>query len=108
MKRRIGLKLLLVWCLLLTVSTVSADVRLPAIFGDNMMLQQQIGAPIWGWADAGERVTITGSWGKQASATADDDGKWKVLLNTPPHGGPYTLTIGGKNRTTLKNVMIGV
>jgi sialate O-acetylesterase len=40
-------------------STMYAGVRLPAIVGDHMMLQQQIGAPIWGWADPGETVTVT-------------------------------------------------
>ncbi|MCG7854168.1 MAG: hypothetical protein MIO92_16755, partial [Methanosarcinaceae archaeon] len=81
--------------------------RLPAIVGDNMMLQQQTGAPVWGWANPGERVTVTGSWGRQVSAATDDKGKWKVCLDTPSHGGPYTLTIRGKNEITIDNVMIG-
>ncbi|MHC4566668.1 MAG: sialate O-acetylesterase, partial [Planctomycetota bacterium] len=84
-----------------------ADVRLPAIVGDNMMLQQRMGAPVWGRADPGETVTVAGSWGKNTSATADNDGRWKVCLNTPSYGGPYTLTIKGKNEITVKNVMIG-
>lgn len=87
--------------------TASADVRLPAIVGDNMILQQQIAAPVWGWANPGETVTVAGSWGKEASATADADGKWKVCLNTPSHGGPYTLTIKGNNEIVVKNVTIG-
>ena len=81
-----------------------AGVRLPAIVGDHMMLQQQIGAPIWGRADPGETVTVTGSWGKNASATADNTGKWIVCLSTPSYGGPYTLTI---NEININNVMIG-
>lgn len=84
-----------------------ADVRLPAIVGDNMMLQQQIGAPLWGWADPGEKVTVAGSWGKEATATADDEGKWKVFLDTPSYGGPHALSIKGKNKITINNVMIG-
>jgi len=107
MKRRMGVKLPLVLCLVALVSTATADVRLPAIVGDNMMLQQQLGAPIWGWANPGETVTVAGSWGKKASATADDNGKWKVCLDTPSHGGPYTLTIKGKNELIIDNVMIG-
>ena len=106
-KRRIGLESLLVWCLVPLTPTASADVRLPAIVGDNMMLQQQTGAPVWGWANPGERVTVTGSWGKNASAITDNDGKWKVCLDAPSHGGPYTLTIRGKNEITIDNVMIG-
>ena len=107
MKRRVGLKSLLVSCLVPLASTASADVRLPAIVGDNMVLQQQIEAPVWGWADPGETVTVAGSWGNDTSATADGNGKWKVCLKTPSFGGPYTLTIKGKNEITIDNVMIG-
>jgi len=107
MKRRFELKLLLLWCFVPLTSSTSANVRLPAIVGDNMILQQRMGAPIWGWANPGETITVAGSWGKEASATADDSGKWKVCLNTPPYGGPYTLTIKGKNEITIDNVMIG-
>ena len=107
MKRRFGLKLLLLWCFVPLTSSASANVRLPAIVGDNMVLQQQMGAPIWGWANPGQTVTVAGSWGKEASATAGDNGKWKVCLNTSPYGGPYTLTIKGKNEITIDNVMIG-
>ena len=105
LKRRI--ELVFAWCLVLLVSTASADVRLPAIVGDNMILQQRMGAPIWGWADPGETVTVAGSWGKQASATAGGNGKWKVFLDTPSYGGPYTLTIKGENEITINNVVIG-
>ncbi|MHC4242080.1 MAG: sialate O-acetylesterase family protein [Planctomycetota bacterium] len=104
MKRQFGLKLLLLWCF---VPLTSANVRLPAIVGDNMILQQRMGAPIWGWANPGEKVTVAGSWGQQAKATADDNGKWKVCLNTPRYGGPYILTIKGKNEIIIDNVMIG-
>jgi len=93
--------------LVLVASAASADVRLPAIVGENMMLQQKTAAPLWGWADPGETVTVAGSWGKKATAAADDKGKWKLCLPTPSHGGPYTVTISGKNEITLKNVMIG-
>ena len=98
MKRWFGLKLLLLWCFVPLTSSASANVRLPAIVGDNMILQQRMGAPIGEWANPGETVTVAGSWGKEASATADDNGKWKVCLNTPPYGGPYTLTIKGKTK----------
>jgi sialate O-acetylesterase len=107
MRRRDGWALLLAGCLVLVAPAASADVRLPAIVGDHMVLQQKTGAPLWGWADPGEAVAVTGSWGKKASTTADDKGKWKLCLPTPSHGGPYTLTITGKNAITLKNVMIG-
>lgn len=97
-------------CLSLIVFSGAAagDVRLPAVIGGNMVLQQQAEAAIWGWADAGERVTVRGSWGAQAAkATADATGKWKTTLKTPAAGGPHTVTIEGKNTVTLHNVLIG-
>lgn len=91
----------------LAASPVLADLRLPAIVGDNMVLQQNTGAPIWGWADPGRRVTVTGSWGKHASATANADGRWQVNLETPSHGGSWSVAIRGENEITLDNVLIG-
>ena len=55
----------------LVASAAFADVGLPAIVGDNMILQQRMGTPIWGWANPGETVTVAGSWGNETSATAD-------------------------------------
>ncbi|MCZ6672529.1 MAG: sialate O-acetylesterase [Verrucomicrobia bacterium] len=86
---------------------VSADVRLPALFSDNMILQQQIGAPIWGWASPGENVRVVGSWGKAATAIAEENGSWKAFLDTPSYGGPYQLTVKGRNEIAIKNVIIG-
>ena len=56
-----------------------AEVRLPAMFSDHMVLQASSGAPVWGWADPGETVTV--SLGSQSqTATAGSDGKWTVKL----------------------------
>ena len=107
MKKAVGSAFLCALCLVHLVSTASADARLPAIVGDHMMLQQHTGAPIWGWAEPGESVTVTGSWSKQASATADANGRWQVNLETPSYGGPYTVSIQAKNEITLNDVMIG-
>jgi sialate O-acetylesterase len=85
-----------------------ADVKLPAIFGDNMVLQQQSKAAVWGWAAAGEKVTVKGSWmWLPVSTKADKDGNWQVKIKTPRAGGPYTLTIQGNNKITLANVLSG-
>jgi len=43
-------------------SAATADVKLPAVFGDQMVLQRETNAPVWGWADPGEQVGVTGSW----------------------------------------------
>jgi len=85
-----------------------ADVKLPAIVGNSMVLQQQMEVNIWGWADAGEKVTVAPSWdGQKYNCTAGQDGKWKVKVKTPRAGGPYTLEVAGKNTLLLKNILIG-
>ncbi len=104
------MKRIYVLCLLLLafcISSVQADVKLPAQFSDHMVLQQKEAAPVWGWAEPGEKVKVTASWGKSASTKADSQGKWKVKLRTPKAGGPYTLTIDGNNKITIKDVLIG-
>jgi len=58
--------------------SASADIRLPSLFGDHMILQQDSSNTIWGWADAGEKVTVKASWGATTTTTADDDGKWRL------------------------------
>ena len=87
--------------------TASADVRLPQIFGDNMILQQKTSNAVWGFAEPGEKVTVKSSWGSEARAVADKSGRWKILLKTPGHGTGYRLTVQGKNTLTVRNVAIG-
>jgi sialate O-acetylesterase len=87
---------------------VCAQVKLSAIFGDNMVLQQKNDVAVWGWADADEQIEVQGSWMKSpATTTTGKDGKWLVKIKTPDAGGPYTLTVKGKNTITLQNILIG-
>ena len=92
-----------------TAANLFADVKLPAVLSDNMVLQQQSDARFWGWADPGEKVVVQGSWAKEVSepVTAGDDGKWKISLKTPKAGGPYTITVKGNNTLTLNNILLG-
>jgi sialate O-acetylesterase len=84
-----------------------ADVRLPAIFGDHMVLQQDIKIPVWGWADAGEAVTVT-LGAKTAKTTADAKGNWRVDLPAEITAtAPTTLTVAGKNSVKFEDVLIG-
>lgn len=83
-----------------------ADVRVPSVIGDNMVLQQGRKDRVWGWAQAGERVTVTFQ-GRAARATADAGGRWQVLVGPFKAGGPYTLTVAGTNTLTFKNVLVG-
>jgi len=92
-----------------TLSIVRAEVRLPKIFTHNMVLQQQMPITVWGWATAGEQVTVTLA-GKSANAKAGDDGKWRVDLPAmSADGKAYELQVtgeGGEPRT-LGNVVLG-
>jgi sialate O-acetylesterase len=94
--------------LLFLATTSWANVSLPAILNSNMVLQQQTEITIWGWADPTEKVTVTAGWESQpVSATTTDNAVWKVSLRTPKAGGPYTITIIGRNKVELTNILIG-
>src|SRR5271154_2927141 len=84
-----------------------ADVRLPAIFGSHMVLQQDIKIPVWGWADAGEAVTVT-LGDHTAKTTADANGKWRVDLDPVAAATtPLALTVTGKNALKFEDVLVG-
>ncbi len=87
--------------------TSTADVTPAALFTDHMVIQRDTQAPVWGSADAGEKVIVTASWGANVSTTADKDGKWKVALKTPAAGGPHTITLKGNNSIKINNVLSG-
>lgn len=87
-------------------SNVLADVKLPSIIGDNMVLQADMKDPIWGWADPGESVKVSID-GQVKQTKAAKDGKWMVKLNPIKAGGPYDMTITGKNTIDLTNILIG-
>ena len=92
---------------LCVAATCSADVRVPHIFGNHMVLQRQQPIPVWGWAEPGEKITVTLSTGDAASAAANDDGKWTVKLPAQEAGGPLTVTVKGNNTVTFADVLIG-
>jgi len=83
--------------------TLSADVKLPAVFSDHMVLQRRMPTRIWGTATPGEKVALTLD-ASRAAAVADAQGRWSAAL--PPHeaGGPYDLTI---NNVTVRDVLVG-
>ena len=87
---------------------VAQELKLPAIFSDNMVLQQKSNAPVWGWDTPGAKVQVIGSWNnKTVKAVTDNAGKWMVKLKTPVAGGPYTLIIKSEKTISFQNVMIG-
>ncbi len=93
---------------LLSFGSATGNVSLPGIFSDNMVLQQKSDVIIWGWANTFEKVVIKADWAEgDNSAVADNQGKWKLVLKTPPAGGPFNIHIKGYNEITIKNVLIG-
>lgn len=84
-----------------------ADVKLPAIFSDHMVLQQSAALPIWGWAEPGEEISVTLA-GQTQTAKADAEGKWSMklgkILNTAV---PQTLTVKGRNTLAVQDVLVG-
>ena len=92
-------------------SFASHALTLPHQIGDNMVLQQDIEAGLWGWAKPGSTVKITPSWANKATikATADKNGRWKAIVATPKGSyTPQTITFeGDKQRITVSNVLIG-
>ena len=95
---------------LLAASTgvVFADVKLPAIIGDNMVLQRGKSATIWGWAEPREQIMVSVSWQSMAwGITADSSGKWTTKTNPPKTAGPHEITLSGKNTITIKNILVG-
>jgi len=93
---------------LLTLAfTAVADVTMPPVLGNGMVLQRDLPVPVWGWADAGEKVSVTFA-GQTKTAKAGADGKWMVKL------GPFkanskaaSLTVAGNNKISLDNVLVG-
>lgn len=94
------------WIAVAVALPLCADIKLPALIGDSMVLQSGTPVRIWGKADPGERVTVKFQ-SETASAVAGPDGKWTVYLKPMRPGGPFDMTISGKNTITLRDVLIG-
>ena len=98
------LKVVIATCVL--SAGLFGDVKLPSIFSDNMVLQQELDNKVWGWADAGEDVTVKFA-GSEYKTKADDKGNWSLKLKAMKYGGPYELKVSGKNTITYKDVLVG-
>jgi sialate O-acetylesterase len=106
MRSRYVVILMTLGSMLALVSSAEANVRLPALIGDNMVVQRGVKVRVWGWAEAGERVTVSMS-GKTATATGDARGTWEVRIGPFEAGGPHEMTIAAGNTIVLKNVLVG-
>lgn len=85
-----------------------ANVTLPNVFSDNMVLQRNTEVLFWGFANPQEEVVITPSWdNKEYKVKTSNQAKWQIAIPTPKEGGPYSITIKGYNEIVLKNILIG-
>jgi sialate O-acetylesterase len=83
-----------------------AEVRMPALFSDGMVLQQKNPMPVWGWAEPNEPITV--KFRKQTLTTrASRNGRWQVLFNGENPGGPDVMTIEGQNLIEIQNILVG-
>ena len=83
-----------------------AQVRLPALVRDSMILQRDAAVKIWGWAAVGEKIHIKFN-GKKYSASTGANGRWQVTMQPMKAGGPYTMTISASNQLLIKDILIG-
>jgi len=83
-----------------------ADIKLPKLISDGMILQRDKPLKIWGWANPGEKVTVNFIKKKYNSVTGSD-GKWQVILKPIPAGGPYNMTISGINKLEIADILLG-
>jgi len=88
MKQYYLTKIAFVSLLFFSTHLCTAKLRCASFFGSNMVLQRECKAAIWGWAEPHEKIKLTASWGAKAEATADDQGAWKLHVQTPKAGGP--------------------
>ncbi len=91
---------------ILLICPAQADVTLPAIFSNHMVLQRNVGLPVWGWADPGEKVTVSIA-GQNRTAIADGSGKWKLKLGKLSAKSPLILTVTGHNTIVIQDVLVG-
>ncbi|WP_240772824.1 sialate O-acetylesterase [Phragmitibacter flavus] len=84
-----------------------AEVKLPAIFGDHMVLQRDMKLPVWGWAEAGEKVSVQLGDGKVVDAVTDAKGEWRVELHPVAAGGPFEMTVKGANVVKVSDILVG-
>lgn len=101
-------QVLFIFFFLLVCCSAFAEIKLAAIFTDNMVLQQNTTTPIWGWAAPNAKIEIISSWDqKKYNTVTDKKGRWVIKVQTPAAGGPYELAISDGAPLVLKNVLIG-
>ena len=106
MKKLINLLFITSLMLFLLPGLIQADVKLPVLLSDGMILQRDMKLLIWGWASPGEKVQV--KFNKKTVRTiTDSEGNWKVSLPPFKAGGPYSMTVKGNNTITINDILVG-
>ena len=105
LRNRLRYPLFLLFAALLVLD-LSAQIRLPKLISDGVVLQRDQDIELWGWAAPNERIRIEVA-GQKLRARADEAGNWSVALPAQPAGGPYTMTLRGSNELTVDNLVFG-
>ena len=99
---------LLIIALFLFIINSSAQLRIPAILSSGMVIQQNDSVMIWGWDNPGAKVFISTSWNNRTDSTVvNNRANWKIKVQTPAAGGPFTITLNGSSKIILNDVLIG-
>jgi sialate O-acetylesterase len=107
MNDRKYLSLAVAWAAVVSAGTpVSAEVKLPSIFSEHMVLQRDVPVPVWGWADPAEVVTVSIA-GQTKTVSADAGGNWSLKLEKLSAGEPLTFVVKGRNTVTVNDVLVG-
>src|SRR6188768_3864891 len=99
-------KIIIVLLSVFSLLSLSAQVKLPRLIRDSMVLQRDEKIKIWGWASAGEKLSIRFK-NKVYKAKADGSGRWTIQLPPTPSGGPYNIDITASNKISLKEILFG-
>ncbi|MES2276514.1 MAG: sialate O-acetylesterase [Bacteroidota bacterium] len=105
-RKSYSLSSLFIIMLSLLVFSAFADIKLPQLVSNHMVLQRDIKLKIWGLANIGEKVNISFN-GTKAHTITGPDGKWLITLPAMKTGGPYTMSIKGNNEIILSDILIG-
>ncbi len=106
--KSLNMKKHLLYIFLIASQIAFADVRLPSIFTDHMVLQQKSEVKLWGWSDPDEEIVITPSWSAtEYKVKGSNQAYWETIITTPSAGGPFTISINGNNTLILNDILIG-
>jgi sialate O-acetylesterase len=86
--------------------TAQADVKLPSIFSDSMIMQRDKRNKIWGWADAGEKIRVQFA-NKNYATIANEQGDWLLFIDPQPAGESLEMTVSGKNSLKINHILMG-